>query len=99
MTQPKPPATPRAICEDFLRKDKQYNRNKQILPSENEVIDRLLARGHELESAYQELHQKLIRHPYALQEFLGRLLSTAAFWKPEAGSRKPEAGSHEGSPY
>ncbi len=82
-TTAKPAATPRAICEGFLRKEKQRNLDKQILPSENEVIDRLLARGNELESAYQEIHQKLSRHHNALEEFLRRLLSTAAFWNPE----------------
>ncbi|MEL7982537.1 hypothetical protein AAG584_21075 [Vreelandella titanicae] len=83
MTHLKPPASPLAVCEDILRKSKQYNLEHHCLPSENRVIDRLLNRGHELESTYLELHRKLGHHPHALQEFLAKLLSTAAFWKPE----------------
>lgn len=84
MNHTKPPGSPQAICEDILRKDKQYNLEHKCWPSQNRVIDLLLKRGLELENAYQELHLKLGHHPHALEEFLTLLLSTAALWKPEA---------------
>lgn len=77
------PATPQKICESILNEEKQYNIEHEILPSENAVVDRLLSRGLELKEAYEELHEKLHKHPPALKVFLGLLLSTAAFWSPE----------------
>ena len=77
------PATPQKICESILNEEKQYNIEHKILPSENAVVDRLLSRGLELKEAYEELHEKLHKHPPALKVFLGLLLSTAAFWSPE----------------
>lgn len=71
------------ICENILIEGKRYNVEHRILPSENAVADRLLARGIELTEAYEELHGKLHAHPHALQVFLGHVLSTAAFWSPE----------------
>jgi hypothetical protein len=61
----------------------RYNIEHDILPSENAVVGRLLARGTELKEAYEELHDKLHRHPPSLKVFLDLLLSTAAFWSPE----------------
>lgn len=84
MTHTKSLGTPRAICEEILRKDKQYNVEHKCWPSQNKVIDLLLKRGLELESAYQELHHTLSHRPHALKEFLTLLLSTATLWKPEA---------------
>ncbi|KFX76724.1 hypothetical protein [Ralstonia solanacearum] len=75
------------ICENLLVEGKRYNVEHSILPSENAVADRLLARGVELTEAYEELHRKLHGHPYALQTFLGIVLSTAAFWSPEKISK------------
>lgn len=77
------PATPQKICESILNEEKQYNIEHEILPSENAVVDRLLSRGLELKETYEELHEKLHKHPPALKVFLGLLLSTAAFWSPE----------------
>lgn len=74
---------PKQICEDILIEGKRYNVEHRILPSEDAVADRLLARGIELTEAYEELHGKLHAHPHALQIFLGLVLSTAAFWNPE----------------
>lgn len=74
---------PKQICENILIEGKRYNVEHRILPSENAVADRLLARGIELTEAYEELHGKLHAHPQALQVFLGLVLSTAAFWSPE----------------
>lgn len=77
------PTNPQQICENILLDGKRYNTERHILPSENAVADRLLARGIELQEAYEELHVKLHAHPPALQVFLGLVLSTAAFWNPE----------------
>ncbi|WP_256657875.1 hypothetical protein [Pseudomonas sp. 2FG] len=74
---------PQQACENILSDEKRYNTEHNILPSENAVIDRLLARNLELKQAYDELHEKLSPQPPALRVFLGLLLSTAAFWNPE----------------
>lgn len=71
------------ICESLLLKGKRYNEAHAILPSENAVTDRLLARREELKEAYRELHDKLHAQPRALQVFLEAVLTTAAFWNPE----------------
>ena len=77
------PTTPQKVCENILIEGKQYNIEHKILPSENAVADRLLSRSLELKEAYEELHEKLHKHPPALKVFLDLLLSTAAFWSPE----------------
>lgn len=82
MSSPQP-TTPQAICENTLIEGKRYNIEHEILPSENTVADRLLSRGFELKKSYEELHEKLHKHPPALKVFLDLLLSTAAFWSPE----------------
>jgi len=71
------------ICETILRKEKQYNEDKGIWPSQNRVVDRLLARQPEMVRAYREVHDKLAAHPHALSEFWRVLMSTAALWNPE----------------
>lgn len=76
------PLNPQEICENFLLEEKRYNNERSILPSENAIADRLLARGNELQDAYEELHYKLHARPQALQTLLGLVLSTAAFWNP-----------------
>ncbi|MCY1296837.1 hypothetical protein D9M68_355150 [compost metagenome] len=78
-----PATSPQHACETILIDDKTYNVERNILPSENAIIDRLLARRLELNEAYGELYDKLHPHPQALQVFLGLLLSTAAFWAPD----------------
>lgn len=75
--------SPQQICENILIEGKRYNVEHGILPSENAVTDRLLARRLELNDVYEELHRKLHAHPPGLQIFLGLVLSTAAFWNPE----------------
>ncbi|MBS0352334.1 MAG: hypothetical protein JSR83_00290 [Proteobacteria bacterium] len=78
------PTNPQQLCENLLSEGKRYNIEHRILTSENVVADRLLARGIELQDAYEELHDKLYAYsPAALQVFLGLVLSTAAFWNPE----------------
>lgn len=74
----------REICEALLAAERFDRIEKAILPSEVEVIDRLLARGLELNEAYEELFNKLHDHPHALKVFFDQLQSTAAFWSPEA---------------
>lgn len=80
---PSPSTNPQQICENLLLEGKHYNIEHRILPSENAVADRLLARGIELKDAYEELHSKLHPRPPALKVFLGLVLSTAAFWSPK----------------
>nr|WP_245336465.1 hypothetical protein [Stenotrophomonas sp. PvP093] len=74
---------PQRVCENLLLEGKRYNIEHHILPSENAVAERLLARGVELKDAYDKLHEKLHPRPPALQVFLGLVLSTAAFWNPQ----------------
>lgn len=74
---------PQQICENLLLEGKRRKDEQHILPSENAVANRFLARGIELKDAYEELHKKLHAHPPALDVFLGLVLSTAAFWNPE----------------
>ncbi|MES2282504.1 MAG: hypothetical protein V4542_13915 [Pseudomonadota bacterium] len=74
---------PKKICEKILKDEVRYNQENSLLPSETEIAERLLARGLELNGAYEELQGKLGNHPRALQTFLGIVLNTAAFWSPE----------------
>lgn len=76
------PVSPLQFCEDHLLQGKRYNSEHHILPNENAVADRLLARRCEPKDAYEELHNKLHARPPALQVFLELLLSTAAHWSP-----------------
>lgn len=82
MSSPQP-TSPQQVCESILVEGQRYNIEHDILPSENAVADRLLARSVELKDAYRELHEKLHPHPPALKVFMEILLSTAAFWSPE----------------
>lgn len=77
------PTNPQQVCEDILWKEKNYNSEHHILPSESAIADRLLARSIELKATYEELHEKLHAYPPALQDFLGLVLNTAAQWNPE----------------
>ncbi len=70
-------------CERILKEGISYNNEHEILPSENIIAERLLKRQCEMKSAYSELHDKLGESPPALEVFLGRLLSAAAFWNPD----------------
>lgn len=47
------------ICTGILRQERAYNETHDILPSENSVIDRMLARHLELADAFAELSVKL----------------------------------------
>ena len=68
--------------ESILIEIKKNNIEKQILPSENRVIDHLLNRSIEMKSLYDELERKLTRPQ---QEILwDALLGAATFWNPES---------------
>lgn len=83
-TEPSSSQSPRQICEALLQADRTNKIEQVILPSEVDVIDRLLARGLELDAAYEELCRKLYHRPPALRVFFDLLQSTAAFWSPQA---------------
>ncbi|MFW9103197.1 hypothetical protein ACOI8A_24070 [Pseudomonas sp. P4795] len=82
--------TPQQICESILTKEMQTNIERKILPSENAVIKRMLARSLELSETYVELHSTLHSLPYALETVLRVILSTAAFWSPEKNNKARE---------
>lgn len=69
------------ICEEILNRSKAYNIEKSILPSENLVIDRLLASRENMQHVYIELVELLDRKQ--IDSFLSLILSCAAFWNPE----------------
>jgi hypothetical protein len=69
-------------CERYLNEAKKYNIDKEILPSENEIIDRLLLRTVDMRQVYDELVQKFTDRQYKI--FIDVILSTAAFWNPGA---------------
>lgn len=79
------------FCEDILSAGIQYNLDHRILPSENAVAERLLARRLELEDAYAELFDKVEGSHPAVQVFLGLLLGAAAFRNPKATAKAREA--------
>lgn len=68
------------ICEGILRRHIESNIQQDILASETAVAKRLLARSTELAQAYDEVYGKLRGKPYALDIFMGMLLSLQAFW-------------------
>ncbi len=79
-----PTPSPQQLCEEVLREIKANHIEKQILPGEVIVINRLLSRGLELQDAYSELHDKLSdHHHHAIPIFFDVLLGVAVFWSPE----------------
>lgn len=79
------------ICEEILLRDKSYNLEHNILPSENTVIDRLLERRLELIGAYAEIHEKLHTRSHGLETILGVVVNAAAFWNPDRVSESRDA--------
>lgn len=77
------PKSPQKICEALLTEEKLYNNEHHIWPSQNAVVDRLLARGIELQEAYEELCGKLNSYPQALKLFFELVLSTAVQCSPK----------------
>lgn len=76
--------TPQAeMCEQILREELAYNRERDILRSENEVICRLLTRSQELRKAFSEVVTRLKGNKRSVEAFIRSLLCTAAQWCPE----------------
>jgi hypothetical protein len=72
------------ICEETLRTNRAYNIEHQIWPSENVVIDRLLARRVELIDAYTVIHERLHDRPHGINTILSVLVNVTALWNPIA---------------
>lgn len=70
-------------CEAILRTDIEYNRARNIWPSVNRIIERLLASSIELQEAYEEIHHSLAHRPRALVAFFDVFVHTPVAWNPE----------------
>lgn len=68
-------------CKNILREDKDYNIEKNILPSEVQIIDRLLTRDADMVSVYEEIHGLGLIEK---QLILRGILNVGAFWNPQA---------------
>lgn len=75
-------------CELYLRKTKAYNITHNILASENKIIDRLLSHSSDMNLVYNELVDQFEKKQYYF--FLDLILSSAAFWNPEATKKYRE---------
>lgn len=71
-------------CEEFLENDKAYNVEKDIWISLVKITDRLLNCRHEMAPVYEELVANYSQD--YINSFLDILLSTAAFWNPQAAT-------------
>lgn len=67
--------------ERYLRDERRYNIEHEILPSEVIVIDCLLSRSVEMRPVYEELDCKLSE--FQRRRFMSTALCIAAFWNPE----------------
>lgn len=72
-------------CEHYLSKVKKSNIEKEILPSENKVIDRILNRTLDMTTVYEELVVKYTDRQYRV--FIDVILSSAAFWNPDKAKK------------
>lgn len=72
-----------ADARKILEEMKLYNESRNILRSENVVIDRLLASGASMTSVYGALPDDTT----VARRVLECIVSTAAFWSPEAASK------------
>ena len=66
--------------ERFLQGEKRYNEEHHVLPSENRVIDRLLASSSLMRSVYEELVQM---EADEWKRVVGRIVTIAAFSNPD----------------
>lgn len=73
---------PVKLCEDFLRKEIDYNEEHEILKSENQVAYQLLKHQVHMASAYQHLCDKLPTAE-AVYAVLRAILSCQAFWSTD----------------
>jgi len=71
--------------ESILTEKRQYNIDRQILNSENEVIDRLLKRSIEMKPVYDELISKLNKNQQ--ENLWDAILAVAAHWNPESSKK------------
>jgi len=74
---------PIKFCEEKLKSEKEYNLQHNILPIENEIIDRLLIRRTEMANVYLEICEKLATVSSGVWIFLRLIPSLAAIWNPE----------------
>ena len=74
-------------CEEFLRAERDYNAEHEILRSENEVVERLLSRRMELIDAYVDIHRRLDGTSHPVGNLLRVVVTTAAFWAPDDALR------------
>ncbi|UOG18337.1 hypothetical protein [Acinetobacter sp. PK01] len=70
-------------CEEILLETKKQNIEANIQFSDNQIIDRLLARREEMKSVYEELYVKLKQNPQLLENILDLLIGIASQWNPE----------------
>ena len=73
---------PTQACETVLREEWQYNNDRNIWPSQNRIIERLLDRRAELVGAYAEIHEKLHNHPHGIKELFRAVTYTGVSWNP-----------------
>ncbi len=88
------PPSARNVCEALLVNERSDRVERNILPSEIKVIDRLLSRGLELDDAYLEIHRALHEYPNALATFFDVVLRIAAFWHPAANLEARRGREH-----
>lgn len=74
---------PTQVCEHILCETKASNIEKEIWPSQTEIIDHLLGRRLELLDAYAEIHKKLHAQPHGIRTMLDIVITVAAHWSPE----------------
>ena len=68
-------------CQKILINSRDYNVEHSILPSENIIIERLLASRENMENVYIELYESLTKQQ--IEVVLSLVLSCGAFWNPE----------------
>lgn len=90
------PSDATTFCEDILREEHAYNIAHGIWPSQNAVIDRMLARRGELAVAYSGLCERLATRPAAIKEFLRLLTETVVVWSPERSIQARDARARLG---
>ena len=76
------------FCEQILLEEREYNIEHSILNSEIKIIDRLLIKSLEMAEVYTEIFEKLAGN--SLKCLMQTLLSTGAFWHPEANRKARE---------
>lgn len=72
------------LCEEFLKNDRAYNVENDIWANVVEITDRLLTRRTEMTVVYKELAENYEQSH--INAFLDIVMSTAAFWNPQAAS-------------